>query len=227
MCWCAAAFGRWSSGRLFYDLAALGEIAPWEGEDWFGVRSSGIFFPDDEGGGAGGALNISLPQRRPLSRSRICAPERATPLPPDLARQCARSGIRADAGRSCPERAGARGAHRRQGASGRGARRRSSRGPDEPTVLLTQRASHMRSHSGQIAFPGGKIDDGETPLAAALREAQEEIGLEARFIEPLGWLDPYLTGTGYRIMPLVAHRRSVLHPDDQPRARSRTFSRRR
>ena len=75
---------------------------------------------------------------------------------------------------------------------------------DEPTVLLTLRASHMRSHSGQIAFPGGKIDDGETALAAALREAQEEIGLEPRFVEPLGWLDPYLTGTGYRIMPLVA-----------------------
>ena len=73
----------------------------------------------------------------------------------------------------------------------------------EPTVLLTQRASNMRDHSGQIAFPGGKIDIGETPLAAALREAQEEIGLEARFVEPLGWLDPYLTGTGYRIMPLV------------------------
>lgn len=75
--------------------------------------------------------------------------------------------------------------------------------PDGPTVLLTQRASHLRSHSGQIAFPGGKIDEGETPLAAALREAHEEIGLEPRTIEPLGWLDPYLTGTGFRIMPLV------------------------
>jgi 8-oxo-dGTP pyrophosphatase MutT (NUDIX family) len=76
--------------------------------------------------------------------------------------------------------------------------------PGGPTVLLTLRASHMRSHSGQVAFPGGKIDDGETPLAAALRETQEEIGLEAGVIEPLGWLDPYLTGTGFRIMPLVA-----------------------
>jgi len=75
--------------------------------------------------------------------------------------------------------------------------------PGEPTVLLTQRASHLRSHSGQIAFPGGKIDEGETPLAAALREAREEIGLEPRHVEPLGWLDPYLTGTGFRIMPLV------------------------
>jgi 8-oxo-dGTP pyrophosphatase MutT (NUDIX family) len=76
--------------------------------------------------------------------------------------------------------------------------------PDGPTMLLTLRASHMRSHSGQVAFPGGKIDEGEAPLAAALREAQEEIGLEPRFIEPLGWLDPYLTGTGFRVLPLVA-----------------------
>jgi 8-oxo-dGTP pyrophosphatase MutT (NUDIX family) len=75
--------------------------------------------------------------------------------------------------------------------------------PGGATVLLTLRASHMRAHSGQIAFPGGKIDEGETPLAAALREAREEIGLAISAVEPLGWLDPYLTGTGYRIMPLV------------------------
>jgi 8-oxo-dGTP pyrophosphatase MutT (NUDIX family) len=75
---------------------------------------------------------------------------------------------------------------------------------DGATILLTLRASKMRSHSGQIAFPGGKIDSGETPREAAIREAHEEIGLEARVIEPIGWLDPYLTGTGYRIAPLVA-----------------------
>ena len=76
--------------------------------------------------------------------------------------------------------------------------------PGGLSFLLTLRASDLRAHSGQVAFPGGKIDPGETPLKAALREAREEIGLEARFVEPLGWLDPYLTGTGFRIAPLVA-----------------------
>jgi 8-oxo-dGTP pyrophosphatase MutT (NUDIX family) len=76
--------------------------------------------------------------------------------------------------------------------------------PGGLTVLLTLRASDLRAHSGQVAFPGGKIDAGETPCEAAFREAQEEIGLEKRFVEPLGWLDPYFTGTGFRVAPLVA-----------------------
>jgi 8-oxo-dGTP pyrophosphatase MutT (NUDIX family) len=75
----------------------------------------------------------------------------------------------------------------------------------QPGVLLTQRTPDLSSHSGQIAFPGGKIDPtDESPLAAALREANEEIGLDARFVEPIGYLDLYLTFSGFRIVPLLA-----------------------
>jgi 8-oxo-dGTP pyrophosphatase MutT (NUDIX family) len=74
----------------------------------------------------------------------------------------------------------------------------------EATVLMTTRSSELRQHSGQIAFPGGKVDEGETPCEAALREAREEIGLDPRHVEPIGYLDPYLTGTGFRILPIVA-----------------------
>jgi 8-oxo-dGTP pyrophosphatase MutT (NUDIX family) len=76
--------------------------------------------------------------------------------------------------------------------------------PTGLTVLLTLRSANLRAHTGQVAFPGGKIDEGETAAETALREAQEEIGLEERYVEPLGWLDLYLTGTGYRIAPLLA-----------------------
>jgi 8-oxo-dGTP pyrophosphatase MutT (NUDIX family) len=74
-----------------------------------------------------------------------------------------------------------------------------------PTVLFTQRSGALRSHSGQIAFPGGRIDPGDDgPLGAALREAEEEIGLARRFVAPIGYLDLYLTTSGYRIVPVVA-----------------------
>jgi 8-oxo-dGTP pyrophosphatase MutT (NUDIX family) len=76
---------------------------------------------------------------------------------------------------------------------------------NEPTVLLTQRTTDLSNHAGQIAFPGGKIDPGDaTPLAASLREAREEIGLEPQLVEPIGYLDLYLTFSGFRILPLVA-----------------------
>ncbi|MBL8790601.1 MAG: CoA pyrophosphatase [Rhizobiales bacterium] len=78
-----------------------------------------------------------------------------------------------------------------------------SRG-DELNVLLTQRTAHLSKHAGQIAFPGGRLDEGETPLAAALRETFEETGIEPSFVEPLGYLDGYLTVTGYLVNPVVA-----------------------
>src|SRR5439155_8799119 len=75
----------------------------------------------------------------------------------------------------------------------------------EPTVLLTQRTTELSIHAGQIAFPGGKIDPiDESPLAAALREADEEIGLDRRLVHPIGYLDLYMTRLGYRIVPAVA-----------------------
>jgi 8-oxo-dGTP pyrophosphatase MutT (NUDIX family) len=76
----------------------------------------------------------------------------------------------------------------------------------EPVVLLTQRTPHLKSHSGQVAFPGGKIEPTDsTPRAAALREAHEEIGLDEKFVESIGYLDLYLTFSGFRILPLVAY----------------------
>src|SRR3981189_2053358 len=75
----------------------------------------------------------------------------------------------------------------------------------EPTVLLTQRAAHLNEHAGQISFPGGKIDATDaSPLDAALREAEEEVGLKRDFIEPIGYLDLSGTAFGFRILPTVA-----------------------
>jgi 8-oxo-dGTP pyrophosphatase MutT (NUDIX family) len=75
---------------------------------------------------------------------------------------------------------------------------------DGLSVVFAERAGHLRQHSGQIAFPGGKIDpDDEGPLAAALREAEEEIGLAPDLVRPLGFLAPYFSSTGYRITPVI------------------------
>jgi 8-oxo-dGTP pyrophosphatase MutT (NUDIX family) len=75
----------------------------------------------------------------------------------------------------------------------------------EPTVLLTQRAQHLPDHPGQVSFPGGKIERGDAnPCASALRETMEEIGLDRSHIEPMGYLDLYMTTLGYRIVPVIA-----------------------
>ncbi|WP_245421914.1 CoA pyrophosphatase [Alsobacter soli] len=82
--------------------------------------------------------------------------------------------------------------------------------PENASILLTRRASHLRDHSGQIAFPGGKIDEADpSPMAAAIREAGEEIGLAPDLIQPLGYLDAYLTSTGFRVVPVL----SLVTPD--------------
>ena len=75
----------------------------------------------------------------------------------------------------------------------------------ELTVLLTQRTEGLSRHAGQIAFPGGRMEPTDRdPIATALREAHEEIGLDPSFVEPLGYLDAYRTGTGFRIFPVVS-----------------------
>ncbi len=73
-----------------------------------------------------------------------------------------------------------------------------------PSVLLTQRTSHLAKHPGQVSFPGGRIDPTDaSPEHAALREAQEEIGLDPALVEIAGRLPDYITGTGYRITPIL------------------------
>lgn len=75
----------------------------------------------------------------------------------------------------------------------------------EPTLLLTQRTGHLSTHSGQIAFPGGKRDDTDPDLVAtALREAHEEVGLSASHVEVIGQLPVYVTGTRFEVTPVVA-----------------------
>ena len=75
---------------------------------------------------------------------------------------------------------------------------------DAPTVLFTRRTDHLKSHSGQVSFPGGRMEERDpTPEATALRETREEIGLAESEVEVLGRLDISETGTGYRVIPVV------------------------
>jgi len=75
--------------------------------------------------------------------------------------------------------------------------------PSGPSVIFTRRADTLRSHTGQVALPGGRVDPGETPWQTALREAEEEIGLDPSLVTLAGLSTPYQTGTGYLITPVV------------------------
>lgn len=77
--------------------------------------------------------------------------------------------------------------------------------PEGVSVMLTQRTAHLYDHAGQISFPGGRVEtcDG-TPVATALRETQEETGLEAGYVEILGAMPEYVTSTGFAITPVLA-----------------------
>jgi len=80
-----------------------------------------------------------------------------------------------------------------------------------PGVILTHRPPDMRAHPGQVAFPGGKLDPGEDAVAAALREAHEELGISASDVSIIGASDRFVTGTGYDVTPVLA-----LVPPDLP-----------
>ncbi len=90
--------------------------------------------------------------------------------------------------------------------------------PEGLSVLFTQRADQLRRHAGQIAFPGGRCEAGETPWAAALREAEEEVGLDPALVRVAGLSAPYRTLTGYHITPVVGFApptlRLTLNPDE-------------
>ncbi len=76
--------------------------------------------------------------------------------------------------------------------------------PSGLTVLLTQRTAHLRDHAGQVSFPGGRCEPGDvSPVATALRESDEEVGIRPGQVEVLGRLPDYFTSTGFRVTPVV------------------------
>ena len=96
--------------------------------------------------------------------------------------------------------------------------------PEGATILLTRRPDHMRDHAGQVAFPGGRVDAGDDgPVDAALREAEEEIGLDRRLVEIVGQLDSYETRTGFLITPVVGVLAAGFEPKPDPTEVSDVF----
>lgn len=93
-----------------------------------------------------------------------------------------------------------------------------------PRVLLTRRTDGLRQHAGQVSFPGGRAEAGDDgPLGTAQREAWEEIGLPAPSFEPLGYLDPMLTITGFRVTPVVGRIDPVFQPHPDPNEVAEVF----
>ena len=94
----------------------------------------------------------------------------------------------------------------------------------EARLILTRRSTKLRSHRGEVSFPGGRIDPGEDPPTAALREAYEEIALDPSHVTPEGWVHPVVTvGTGSLIMPIVASTPSRPHVVASPAEVERVF----
>ena len=97
--------------------------------------------------------------------------------------------------------------------------------PEGLHVILTERAAHLKQHAGQVAFPGGKIDPCDASAeAAALREAEEEIGLARENVLVLGALDPYLTSTGFRVTPILGLITEPWEPRPDPNEVARIFT---
>ncbi len=89
--------------------------------------------------------------------------------------------------------------------------------PAGPSVLLTRRTEALRHHAGQVSFPGGRIEAGDrNPVGAALREAEEEVGLASSLVQPLGYLDPFVTITGFHVFPVVARVDAAYLPKIDP-----------
>jgi len=93
-----------------------------------------------------------------------------------------------------------------------------------PSIVLTLRAPHLTRHPGQVSFPGGRIDPADaSPEAAALREAEEEIGLSAAAVEVIGRLPTHVTGTGYRVTPVLGLLTPPVAPKPDPREVAEVF----